>query len=179
MKQVFLENQIDCAFGILVSEAGEIPKYPAIIKPLDNSGSRGVYYCSDKKDAEMHMLKAKLHTKQNKILCEEFLSGDEYSVESIHYNDFHHIVQITEKIISPFQYQVEMGHIAPAHLSEGIKKRIEEIVKRIALAFNYNHCAAHTEFKIKDGKISVIETSPRLGGDFITSMLVPLSSGII
>ena len=42
----------------------------------------------------------------------------------------------------------------------------------------FDNCASHTELKINDKGIFVIETSPRLGGDYITSMLVPLSTGV-
>ena len=43
---------------------------------------------------------------------------------------------------------------------------------------HFENCASHTELKINDRGIFIIETSPRLGGDYITSTLVPLSTGI-
>ena len=42
----------------------------------------------------------------------------------------------------------------------------------------FENCPSHTELKINDRGIFVIETSPRLGGDYITSVLTPLSTGI-
>ena len=43
---------------------------------------------------------------------------------------------------------------------------------------HFENCSSHTELKINDRGIFVIETSPRLGGGYITSTLVPLSTGI-
>ena len=43
---------------------------------------------------------------------------------------------------------------------------------------HFENCPVHTELKINERGIFVIETSPRLGGDYITSTLVPLSTGI-
>ena len=43
---------------------------------------------------------------------------------------------------------------------------------------NFENCPSHTELKINERGIFIIETSPRLGGDYITSTLVPLSTGI-
>ena len=43
---------------------------------------------------------------------------------------------------------------------------------------HFENCPSHTELKINERGIFVIETSPRLGGDYITSTLVPLSTGI-
>lgn len=42
----------------------------------------------------------------------------------------------------------------------------------------FENCPSHTELKINERGIFVIETSPRLGGDYITSTLTPLSTGI-
>jgi carbamoyl-phosphate synthase large subunit len=43
---------------------------------------------------------------------------------------------------------------------------------------HFENCPSHTELKINERGIFIIETSPRLGGDYITSTLVPLSTGI-
>ena len=43
---------------------------------------------------------------------------------------------------------------------------------------HFENCLSHTELKINERGIFIIETSPRLGGDYITSTLVPLSTGI-
>jgi hypothetical protein len=41
-----------------------------------------------------------------------------------------------------------------------------------------NNCPSHTELKLCDNKVYIIEIACRLGGDFITSDLVPLHNGI-
>ena len=48
----------------------------------------------------------------------------------------------------------------------------------IAECMQFKNCPSHTELKVNDRGIFVIETSPRLGGDYITSTLTPLSTGI-
>lgn len=42
----------------------------------------------------------------------------------------------------------------------------------------FENCPSHTELKINEHGIFVIETSPRLGDDYITTTLTPLSTGI-
>ena len=46
------------------------------------------------------------------------------------------------------------------------------------MALKYENCPSHTELKINERGIFIIETSPRLGGDYITSTLTPLSTGV-
>ena len=48
MKQVFRENDLPCAKGSLVKEIDHSHKYPLILKPRDNSGSRGIIFCRNK-----------------------------------------------------------------------------------------------------------------------------------
>lgn len=177
MKAVFEAHKIPCANGYLIQNSSEIHSFPCIIKPVDNSGSRGVFYVENTSMADQLLLESHQHSSSDQILCEEYIDGKEYSVESIHDSFGSKVVQITEKITSTFPSNVEMGHIAPAGVSEEIAAEICALIDRIAKAFCFENCAAHTEIKIKDQNITVIETSPRLGGDKITSSLVPLSTG--
>lgn len=182
MKQRFMEYSVPCARGVEIKgpdEMDSIPwNYPVIVKPRDNSGSRGVIYCTNQEEAKKAIDEAFEYTKKNSVLVEEFIEGQEYSIESLHYNGISHIIQFTQKITTEFPYNVELGHIQPAELSERQKSEIKEIISNIASALQFQNCASHTELKINKNGITVIETSPRLGGDFITSMLTPLSTGI-
>jgi biotin carboxylase len=177
MKKQFEESNIPHAKGYKVNNTGDIKDYPVIIKPVDNSGSRGVGLCRSSKEASKLINEAITHTRKDFILVEEYIEGQEYSVEAIHTHVQTDILQVTEKQLSKFPSRVEMGHMAPAELDPDTLNAIESVIKKIAKSFNYKACASHTEIKINNGKITVIETSPRLGGDMITSHLVPLSTG--
>lgn len=178
MKSIFQANNIPCASGYLIEKSNDISNYPVIIKPLDNSGSRGVFYCENADTADALIASSLKHTKGTQLLAENFIGGKEYSVESLHFNGTSEVIQITEKRTTPFPTNVEVGHITPAELSDAMENAVIELIASIHTAFDFDHCAAHTEIKIQNDKITVIETSPRLGGDFITSDLVPLSTGI-
>lgn len=178
MKKVFLQNNIPCAKGGLIKEINDSYIYPLILKPRDSSGSRGIIFCQTEQEANNGLAEAFSFSKKNTILIEEFIDGKEYSVEALHFNNQVEILQITEKITTPHPYNVELGHIQPTDLSEEEYLKIGELVDNIGIALKFQNCASHTELKINSKGIFVIETSPRLGGDFITSKLVPLSTGI-
>jgi carbamoyl-phosphate synthase large subunit len=112
------------------------------------------------------------------VLVEEFIEGREFSIESLHYEGKTEVIQFTEKKTTEFPYNVELGHKQPANLTEDQKNSIREIIAKIATTLKFEHCPSHTELKINERGIYIIETSPRLGGDFITSTLTPLSTGI-
>ncbi len=178
MKRVFQENNIPCAKGSLINKIEDSLKYPLILKPRDNSGSRGIVFCETKAEAEEGLKDALAFSKKDTILAEEFISGKEYSIEALHFDNQTKVLQITEKITTPHPYNVELAHIQPAEISSAEENEIDELINKVATAMNFQNCASHTELKINDDGIFVIETSPRLGGDFITSRLTPLSTGI-
>lgn len=51
-------------------------------------------------------------------------------------------------------------------------------MKFVSREFDINNCATHTEIKITKNGIVLIEMAARLGGDYITSDLVPLATGV-
>ena len=157
--------------------------FPVIIKPRDNSGSRGVKLCRTMEELQASMSEALQVSKLDTVLVEEFIEGPEYSIESLHYTangqePTAKVIQFTEKKTTEFPYNVELGHIQPANISEENQQKIREIISKIGKALSFVNCPSHTELKINERGIFVIETSPRLGGDYITSTLTPLSSGV-
>ena len=180
MKERFLEGGVPCAKGRLVKSVEETADmvYPVIVKPRDNSGSRGVKLCRCREELEASMSEAFEFSKLDTVLVEEFIEGQEFSIEGLHHGSESEVIQFTEKKTTEFPYNVELGHIQPANISKDNKQKIREIVAKIGKALQFENCPSHTELKINDRGIFVIETSPRLGGDYITSTLVPLSTGI-
>ena len=180
MKQRFELGDVPHAKGRLVKSVEETADmvYPVIVKPRDNSGSRGVKLCRTKEELEQSMAEALEYSKLDSVLVEEFIEGQEYSIEGLHYDGKSEVIQFTEKKTTEFPYNVELGHIQPANISEENKQKIREIVAKIGKALKFENCPSHTELKINERGIFVIETSPRLGGDYITSTLTPLSTGV-
>lgn len=180
MKERFELGDVPHAQGRLISKVEEAKGllFPVIVKPRDNSGSRGVKLCRNAEELRASIEEALENSKLDTVLVEEFIEGPEYSIEGLHYDGKSEVIQFTEKKTTEFPYNVELGHKQPANLTEEQRNSIREIVSKIGKAMNFVNCPSHTELKINDRGIFVIETSPRLGGDYITSTLTPLSTGI-
>ena len=180
MKERFELGGVPHAQGRLISKVEEAEGlvFPVIVKPRDNSGSRGVKLCRDKNELQNSIDEALENSKLNTVLVEEFIEGPEYSIESLHHDGKSEVIQFTEKKTTEFPYNVELGHIQPANINDENKQKIREIIAKIGKGLNFENCPSHTELKINERGIFVIETSPRLGGDYITSTLTPLSTGV-
>lgn len=158
----------------------EIDYFPCVIKPVDSSGSRGVQKVNNLNelhDAYVHSLK---YSNSANVIVEEFIDGDEYSVETLTQNGNTSIIAITEKTVMGDKgiYFVEDRHIIPANISNENILAISEIVIKVIHSLDLGNSPTHTELKISKKGIFIIEIGARLGGDFITSDLVPLATGV-
>lgn len=182
MRQCFMDNNVPSPKFCLTE--GEIPEsvtsfhYPVIVKPTDRSGSRGVEKVDTPADLQSAIERACNESFQKKAVVEEFVEGREISVESISYQGKHYILQITDKVTTEAPFFVELEHHQPSTLPDDIKQRVKEIVLNALDALHIQYGASHAELKITtDVDIRVIEIGARMGGDFIGSDLVKLSTG--
>lgn len=182
MRQCFMENGVPSPKYCLTD--GEVPmaistfRFPVIVKPTDRSGSRGVEKVEKQEDLQEAITRACKESFQQKAVIEEFVEGREISVESISFEGRHYILQITDKVTTEAPFFVELEHHQPSTLPEDIKSRVKAIVLNALTALHIQYGASHAELKItKDGDIRVIEIGARMGGDFIGSDLVKLSTG--
>ena len=182
MRQCFMEHDVPSPKFCLTE--GQIPEiintfsFPVIVKPTDRSGSRGVEKVLKREDLQEAIERACKESFQKKAVIEEFVEGCEISVESISYQGKHHILQITDKVTTGSPFFVELEHHQPSSLPEDVKQRVRKIVLCALDALHIKYGASHAELKItEDGDIRVIEIGARMGGDFIGSDLVKLSTG--
>lgn len=182
MRQCFMEHNVPSPKFALVDNDNHYQitgfKYPLIVKPTDRSGSRGVEKVLDPVQLEDAISRAKKESFEHKAIIEEFVTGREISVESISYEGKHTILQITDKVTTGAPFFVELEHHQPSSLPGIIKDGVKEIVIKALDALHIQYGASHSELKIsEDGDIRVMEIGARMGGDFIGSDLVRLSTG--
>lgn len=182
MRQCFMDNDVPSPKFTLADDTNHYQitgfKFPLIVKPTDRSGSRGVEKVLDPVQLDEAINRAQKESFEQKAIIEEFVTGREISVESISYEGKHTILQITDKVTTGAPFFVELEHHQPSSLPEDIKLRIKEIVLHALDALHIKYGASHSELKItEDGDIRVIEIGARMGGDFIGSDLVKLSTG--
>jgi histidinol-phosphate aminotransferase len=149
---------------------------PAVVKPTRLSGSRGVALIHDRAGfAEWGAgLDAVGYT--GPVLVEEYLTGPEFSVETISVRGEHHVVGVTGKKLGPPPLFVETGHAHPVPASADTA-RVSELVVAMLNTARYRTGPAHTELRLTPAGPRIIESQARLGGDRIPR-LVELSTGV-
>ncbi len=146
---------------------------PVIVKPAKGSGSIGVLFCSTKDEVykQAKFLFEENNRESNAVLIQEYIEGDEYSVETISFDNQLKIIGITKKYLSKHPYFLETGHDFPVYFSKDITDKIEALIKSSFESVGFLFGPAHTEIRIKNDIPYIIEINPRLAGGMIPEMV--------
>ena len=183
----FCTADVDEAWSLFVNEFSH---NTAILKPSRNSGSRGVAKIayprplpegkgdSAKKEFVRLFERAKNESRDKSVMLEQFIEGPEFSVEIIVWQGEVHVLTVTDKKTTEAPYFVELGHNQPSVYPEETQHKLMGAAVKGVKALGLNNCAAHCELKLQDGEPYLMEIGARLGGDFISTELTHLSTGI-
>ncbi|HXH10775.1 MAG TPA: ATP-grasp domain-containing protein [Alphaproteobacteria bacterium] len=150
-----------------------------VVKPLNQSASRGVTLVSSVDDIDHAIDKALPFSGGGNILIEERLIGQEYSVEGIFDASGQAIFfNIVERV---FDYgggiPMELGHINPAVFTDSELGAIFGLWRSAASALGVTWGPFKIDLLIQGGRPYILETAARLSGGWDCQETTPISSG--
>ncbi|CAM3068354.1 ATP-grasp domain-containing protein [Vibrio tubiashii] len=137
-----------------------------ILKPVCGAGSEGVRVIC-KGDSVPTVVADILSKGWKEFLVEEFLEGEEISVEAFSFNGKHQILATTKKTITAGC--IERGHVLP-YQPDGLDD-IEAFVMEFLNTVGLKDGPSHTELKLTSTGPQIIESHNRVGGDHINELL--------
>ncbi len=152
-----------------------------ILKPSRNSGSRGIAKIEENIDGDEFARLfeiSKNESRDKQVMLEQFIEGPEFSIEIIVWNGMVNVLTITDKKTTEAPHFVELGHNQPSCFSSKTVEKIKAAAVAGVKALGVNNCACHAEVKVQDGDPYIMEIGARMGGDFISTVLTPLSTGV-
>ena len=183
MKERWLRDNIPTPFGAEVSTLDEAKailkhcKFPVIVKAVDNAASRG----SMRIDFEAQLLQALENARQasstNTAIVEEYVVGEEQSVESIVWKGRHHYISIADRMFGYHPYHIETAHIDPSVLPVEKQRRLYEVVDAAADSLGIDFGPAKADMIWSERGPMILEMPARLSGGFHSQYTTPLSSG--
>lgn len=152
--------------------------FPCIMKPTDNAGSHGVVKLNSFEELILNYDYSQANSRHGVVIIEEFLEGEEVSVEVMVVNGDVNVLQITDKITTGAPHFVEMGHTQPSRKPEDIQNQIKILAVKAVKSLGIDNGPCHVEIMVTSRGPVMVELGARMGGDNITTHLVPLSTGI-
>ena len=183
MRRAFEQKGDPSPKSILIEKLEDIDElnveFPVIAKPLDRSGSRGITKVYNGEELQAAVEDAMNQGFIKKALVEEFVEGQEYSVEYISYKGKHTFLALTKKYTTGSPGFIETAHLEPVIVGANTLGEIKQVVEHALSTLGIENGASHSELKISDtGDIKIVEIGGRMGGDFIGSSLVEISTGV-
>lgn len=153
--------------------------WPLIVKPADRSGSMGVVRVEDVPSLREAVRRALEISFCGEAVVERFVAdAREISVEGISHGGDYHVLAVTDKLTTGAPHYVELAHHQPSTLPGNVLDRLLEQARLGVAALEIREGATHAELMVApDGDVFVTEIGARMGGDFIGSDLVRLSTG--
>ncbi|GAA1902282.1 hypothetical protein GCM10009716_10190 [Streptomyces sodiiphilus] len=149
---------------------------PAVVKPTGSAGSRGVALLRSAADLDRWEAAVRREGVPGPYLVEDYLTGPEFSVETLSSGGRHRLIGITAKQTSGPPGFVETGHFFPAPLSEPDRAAVLRATTDLLDRCGYRFGPAHTEVVLTSRGPRVVESQARLGGDRIP-LLIATASG--
>jgi biotin carboxylase len=184
-KQLWLANNVPIPFGKKVKSYEEalsvIEKIglPCMVKAIDSSASRGTQKLENLKDLEKALNDAFRFSSTKEAIIEQYIEGQEYSVETVVYNGKIYRFGIAKREYDMLPLPIETGHANPANIPKDIEEKMYIIVEKAALALKINNAPAKADIIVyKSGNIMILEMASRLSGGFHSQYTTPLSSGM-
>ena len=151
-----------------------------IIKPLDNSASRGVFSIKSVDDIRMHFDETlNASSKSNPyVLIEEYITGTEFTIDGIMTPNGHRCLAISEKKHYAYNENVAYQLLFENHNRSFDYDKLRAVNDKLVNITNINFGLTHAEYKYHNGEFYLIEIQARGGGNFIATDIVPYISGI-
>lgn len=151
----------------------------AILKPIDNQGSKGVSKITTQQELVNKFSTSLSYSRSGSILIEQYVNGPEFVVDGLVINyDFRNLICGEYNYFDIPDVFSSAYSIFPPQKNKSAINRIEELNRKIITGFGLKNGRTHSEFIMGEKEIYLIETAARGGGVFISSDIVPLLTGI-
>lgn len=161
-----------------VVKAANAIGYPLVLKPVDLASSAFVRMIRSQndlqdafKDLEAFPRNFRDQERDCTYLLEEYLVGNEVSVETVSFAGKTKIIGITQKSLMGDPYFLENGHMFQADLTEDVRLDICQYVESALQAVGYDYGISHTEVKLTKNGPRIVEINPRTAGGYIVELI--------
>lgn len=157
--------------------------YPAVVKPVDSMGARGVIKVNDDAQLKKALAYSLNFSPTKRLLIEKYLSGKglwsgELSIDALIFKGKISITGIADRMITHPPYFVEDGHIIPSVRPKKIIDASVKTFKKAIRALKIQHGAAKGDIILTEEGPVIGEIAARLSGGFMSGYTYPLSSGV-
>ncbi len=159
---------------------GEIERvtvpFPAILKPSDAQGQRGIFLVHSQQEFEKHFEDARNFSREGKVVVEKYIKGQELSVNGYMVNRKLRYFVVSDRETWPEYTGLIHKHVVPAAtLAKGIADKIKKIIEEACRKIGIQDGPVYSQMKLDGQSPYIIEMTPRLDGCHMWNILSRVS----
>ncbi len=152
--------------------------FPLVVKPVDSMGGRGSVKIETEEALNKAVENAAGFSRTGRVIIEEFIEGDEFSLDAVIENGKIFICGIADRHIFFPPYFVEMGHTMPSISPPEIQEKVISVFEDGIKAIGITNGTAKGDIKYSGDKAVVGEIAARLSGGYMSGWTFPYSTGV-
>ena len=129
--------------------------YPVLVKPVDNSGSRGITICHNRQELEEAVETGKKASKTGKVLIERYMDGREVTVFWTFQNGNYFLSALANRHVKHNQGQdvipLPVGYTFPSVFLPKYQQEVEENCKKMFRHIGVKDGMMFMQCKVEDG----------------------------
>ena len=141
--------------------------YPIIVKPVDNSGARGIYICHNKQEFDTYYQEALKFSPSKRVLIERFMTGNEATIFYYLHNGEIYLLGVSDRHMLHFSdnyLQLPVGYTFPSLQQNVYIKNQDANIKKMFRSLDMMEGMVFIQSFNNDGKYIIYEMGYRLTG---------------
>jgi len=150
-----------------------------VIKPIDSQSSRGVHTITNRMELETNYRDSIGWSNRRKVfLAEEYIDGDEFTVDGLVVNGNHYPLCVSVKEMYPQNPNISRtqsySYLSEKHDYNLLRNTNKKLIESLGLPMGLTH----SEYRVHNGRYYLIEAGARGGGSNLSGKIVPFMSDI-
>ena len=168
-------EEVFCENGGADSEKLSKIHFPVLVKPADNSGSRGVFICQNANELVNNYQKALKSSPERKVLIEEYITGQHVNMYYTLSKGKAYLSAMADRYVDYLNYQsapVPVLLVHPSSFLDEYEKSVDPKVKCMFRDLGMKDGVAFVQgFRREDGRFVIYEMGYRLNGGGTYSLI--------
>jgi len=141
--------------------------YPIIVKPVDNSGARGIYICHNKSEFDVYYQESLKYSPSRHVLIERFMTGNEATIFYYLHKGEIYLLGVSDRHMLKFckeLLQLPIGYTFPSINQATFIKEENENIKEMFRSLDMKEGMVFMQSFNENGKYIIYEMGYRLTG---------------
>src|SRR5207302_11402923 len=145
--------------------AGDEVGFPAVLKPADSGGQRGVFRVESLDDVDRHLHEALVASPSGEAILEEYVPGTEMNGIVIARDGEGILLTLSDRLRPPgIGFGVGWIHVYPTTIFGDTLAEAERVATHATHALGLRDGIAFPQLLVSDGRVLVIEVAARIPG---------------